>query len=55
MIRSASIYKKENKYVINAYSTTSMGLSISSEPYFVLENNPSIEKICECIIFALER
>ena len=55
MIKSASIYKKENKYVIHSYSITEMGLSISSEPYFILEDNPTVEEICKCIISALSQ
>lgn len=55
MIKSASIYKKENKYVIHSYSITTMGLSISSEPYFILEGTPSIGEICNCITLALSQ
>ncbi len=55
MIKSASIYKKENKYVIHSYSITTMGLSISSEPYFILVDNPSLDEICKSIILALSQ
>ena len=55
MIKSASIYKKGNKYVIHSYSITEMGLSISSEPYFILEDNPTVEEICKCIISSLSQ
>jgi hypothetical protein len=54
MIKTASIYKKENKYVIHAYSTTTSGLSISSEPYFILDSdNTNAEEICKYIFIAL--
>jgi hypothetical protein len=32
-----------------------MGLSISSEPYFILEGTPSIDEICNCITLALSQ
>jgi hypothetical protein len=55
MIKYASIYRKGNKYVIHSYSITTMGLSISSEPYLILEGTFSVDEICDCITLALSQ
>lgn len=53
MIKSASIYKKPNKYIIHANSHTTAGVGIASEPFIILPKDASQEEIAQSLLTAL--
>jgi len=53
-MKSASIYKLKNGYIIHSSSKTTAGFWISDEPYFKLGNDATIEEVVNKVLLALQ-
>lgn len=55
MMKIASILKKTDKYIIYSESLTNTGISLATEPYFILPDDATSDEICNCIMLALSK